>query len=92
MAEKQLDHRMRIEAAEVSSDHALAQKGQWMGLIVVVAVLVLAGYLAYLGAIAAAATIAGIDVVGLAAVFVYGSIRKRATREVDLEDADLIVE
>lgn len=92
MAEKQADHRMRMEAAEVSSDHTLAKRGQWIGMAVVLAVLVLAGYLAYLGATTAAAVVAGTDVVGLAAVFVYGSIRRRTSREVDVDDAELIVE
>ena len=92
MAERQSDHRMRMEAAEVSSEHTLAQRGQWIGMAVVLAVLVLAGYLAYLGATTAAAVVAGTDVVGLAAVFVYGSVRKRSTREVDVEDAELMVE
>ena len=92
MAEKQSNHRMRMEATEVSSEHTLAQRGQWIGMAVVLAVLMLAGYLAYLGATAAAAVVASIDVVGLAAVFVYGSVRKRSAREIDVEDAELIVE
>ena len=92
MAEKQSDHRMRMEATEVSSEHTLAQRGQWIGMAVVLAVLMLAGYLAYLGATTTAAVVAGTDVVGLAAVFVYGSIRKRSAREVDLDDAELMVE
>ena len=32
------------------------------------------------------------DLVGLAAVFVYGSLRNRVIREVHVDDADLIVE
>ncbi len=92
MAERQADHRMKIEAAEVSSDHSLAKRGQWIGMIVVFAVLGLAGYLAYLGATVAATVVAGIDVVGLAAVFVYGSIRKRSAGEIDVEDAELTLE
>ena len=67
MAENQSVHRMRMEAAEASSEHTLAQRGQWIGMVVVIAVLVLAGYLAYLGATTAAAVVAGTDVVGLAA-------------------------
>ena len=92
MAEKQSDHRMRMEVAEVSSEHTLAQRGLWIGMTVVFAVLVLTGYLAYLGATTAAAVVASTDVVGLAAVFVYGSVRKRSAREVDVDDAELIVE
>ena len=92
MAENQSVHRMRMEAAEASSEHTLAQRGQWIGMVVVIAVLVLAGYLAYLGATTAAAVVAGTDVVGLAAVFVYGSIHRRSVREIDVEDAELIVD
>ncbi len=83
---------MRMEATELSSEYTIAKRGQWIGMVVVLAVLMLAGYLAYLGATAAAAVVAGIDVVGLAAVFVYGSVRKRSTQEVDVEDAELIAE
>ena len=46
----------------------------------------------YLGATTAAVAVIGIDLVGLAAVFVYGSLRKRVIREVHVDDADLIVE
>ena len=56
------------------------------------AVLVLAGYMVYLGATTATVAVIGIDLVGLAAVFVYGSLRKRVIREVHVDDADLIVE
>ena len=92
MAERQSSHRMEMEATEVASDHILAQRGQWIGMVVVLSVLALAAYMAFLGATAAAAVVAGIDVVGLAAVFVYGSIRKRATTEIQVEDADLTSE
>ena len=92
MAERQSNHRMEMEAKENASDHVLAQRGQWIGMAVVLCVLALAGYMAFLGATTAAAVVAGIDVVGLAAVFVYGSLRKRAVSEVDVEDADLTVE
>ena len=92
MAERQSNHRMEVEAAEIASDHILARRGQWIGMVVVLSVLALAGYLAFLGATAAAAVVAGIDVVGLAAVFVYGSLHKRDTSEVYVEDADPTVE
>ena len=75
-----------------ASDHSLAQTGQWIGLTVVLAVLVLAGYMAYLGATAAAVAIVGIDLVGLAAVFVYGSLSKRVIREIQIDDTDLTPE
>ena len=92
MAERQTSHRMKMEAKTFESDHRLAQTGQWIGLAVVLAVLALAGYMAYLGATTAAVAVIGIDVVGLAAIFVYGSLRKRVVHEIHVEDDDLIVE
>ena len=69
MAERQTSHRMKMEAKTFESDHRLAQTGQWIGLAVVLAVLALAGYMAYLGATTAAVAVIGIDVVGLAAIW-----------------------
>ena len=92
MAERQSSHRMEMDATEAESDRILAQRGQWIGMAVVLSVLALAGYMAFLGATTAAAVVAGIDVVGLAAVFVYGSMRKRASTEVRVDDADLTSE
>lgn len=92
MVERQTGHRMEMEAKTAEYDHKLAHAGQWIGLTVVLAVLVLAGYMVYLGATTAAVAVIGIDLVGLAAVFVYGSLRKRVIREVHVDDADLIVE
>ena len=83
---------MKIEAMRTASDHNLAQTGQWIGLAVVLAVLVLAGYMAYLGATTAAVAVIGIDLVSLAAVFVYGSLSKRIVHEVQIDDSDLTVE
>ena len=74
-----------------ASDYSLARTGQWIGLVVVLAVLVLAGYMAYLGATTAAVAVVGIDLVGLAAVFVYGSLNKRVIHHVQVDDADLTV-
>ncbi len=82
---------MEMEARALDSDHRLARTGQWIGLIVVLAVLVLAGYMAYMGATTAAVAVIGIDLVGLAAVFVLGSLRKRVIHEIHVEDNDLIV-
>lgn len=92
MVERQTDHRMEMETRTAKYDHRLAHAGQWIGLTVVLAVLVLAGYMVYLGATTAAVAVIGIDLVGLAAVFVYGSLRKRVIREIHVDDADLIVE
>ena len=88
MIEKQSDHRIRIESTVVQSDNNLAARGQWFGLIVVLAVLGLAGYMAYLGATAAAAAVVAIDVVGLAAVFVYSRLSRRDVQERQPNDTD----
>jgi uncharacterized membrane protein len=91
MAEAQARHRMKMEEKTLESDRRLAQTGQWIGLVVVLAVLALGGYMAHLGATTAAVATIGIDVVGLAAVFVFGSLRKRVIHEVHVEDDDLLV-
>ena len=54
MVERQTAHRMEMEARTAKYDHRLAHTGQWIGLTVVLAVLVLAGYMVYLGATTAA--------------------------------------
>ena len=92
IAERQAYHDMEVEAATVESDNRLAERGQLIGFVAVVLVIALAGYLAYEGAYAAAVAAVGLDVVGLAAVFVYGSLRKRDSREIRVEDADIEVE
>ena len=88
MVEKQSDHRMKLENTALQSDNSITTRGQWFGLIVVLAVLGLAGYMAYLGATTAAAAVVAIDVVGLAAVFVYSSLNRRDTQEHQASDTD----
>lgn len=92
MVERQTRHAMEIEAATVESDNKLAQRGQLIGLVVVVLSLALAGYMAHLGATAIAAAVAGLDLVGLVAVFIYGSRRRRNATEIQVDDADIEVE
>ena len=48
--------------------------------------------MAYLGATTAAVAVIGIDLVGLATVFVFGSLRKRVTHETYADETDLPVE
>ena len=88
MAERQSEHRMRMEDKALDSDNSILTRGQWFGLIVVLAVLGLAGYMAYLGATAAAAAVVAIDVVGLAAVFVYSRLSRRDVQERQPNDTD----
>ena len=59
MAERQTSHRMEMEVRTAKYDHRLAHAGQWIGLTVVLAVLVLAGYMVYLGATTAAVAVIG---------------------------------
>ena len=93
MVERQTAHRMEMEARTAKYDHRLAHTGQWIGLTVVLSQFwYLQGIWFYLGATTAAVAVIGIDLVGLAAVFVYGSLRNRVIREVHVDDADLIVE
>lgn len=92
MVENQNTHRMKMESVTLAGDQKLAERGQWIGLIVVIAVLLLAAFMAYLGATAMAAAVVAIDIVGLAAIFIYGSIRNRVVREIQVEDGDVIVE
>ena len=92
MVENQNTHRMKMESVTLAGDQKLAERGQWIGLIVVIAVLLLAAFMAYLGATAMATAVVAIDIVGLAAIFVYGSIRNRVVREIQVEDGDVIVE
>ena len=88
MAERQAEHRINMDVESLKSDNNLATRGQWFGLIVVLAVLGLAGYMAYLGATMAAAAVVAIDVVGLAAVFVYSRLSRQNTRERQPRDTD----
>ena len=77
MAENRAAHDMEMERLEQASEARLAIWGQWLGLAVVLGVLILAAYMANLGATTAAAVVTGVDLVGLAAVFVLGSSRRR---------------
>ncbi|WP_407911576.1 hypothetical protein [Kitasatospora sp. NE20-6] len=56
-----------------------ARRGQHLGFLAVLLVMVLAGYVASLGQASWAAAIAGIDVVGVAGVFVTGQVVTRKT-------------
>lgn len=88
MAERRAEHDITMESESLKADSKLAFRGQWFGLIVVLSVLALAGYMTYLGATAAAAAVVAIDVVGLAAVFVYSRLSRRDVQERQPNDTD----
>ncbi len=77
MAEERAAHDREMERAEQAADARIAMRGQWVGFAVVLGVLALAGWMVYSGATTAAAIVAGIDLVGLAGVFVLGSTRRQ---------------
>ena len=77
MAENRAAHDMEMERLEQPAEARLPMWGQWLGLAVALGVLILAAYMAYLGSTTAAAVVTGVDLVGLAAVFVLGSSRRR---------------
>ncbi len=92
MAERQAEHRINMDIESLKDDNKLALRGQRFGLIVVLAVLGLAGYMTYLGATWEAAAVVGIDVVGLAAVFVYSRLNRRDPQEHQPVDTDDYIE
>lgn len=69
LVEKRAEHDMWMERAPYELPAAVAKRGQMLGLIAVIAVLMLAAYCAYLGHRWLAGILTGIDIIGLAAVF-----------------------
>ncbi len=94
MSEREFEHQLDMESGQldmerdqIASDNSLAMRGQWIGFAVVLASLCLAGYMAYLDEAVVAAVIAGLNLVGLAGVFVYGGLRRRAAQR-HMQDTD----
>ncbi|MDA1349682.1 MAG: DUF2335 domain-containing protein [Chloroflexi bacterium] len=81
MAEEQQSHRISLEKTVVGGDSKRAYIGLGAGLTVALTVIVVAGGLIIKGHDWAGVTIAGIDLVSLTAVFVYGTRSRRAERE-----------
>ncbi len=78
LIELQTNHRMSLEKAVVNSDIRRASTGLWLGFLISLVALALAGYCSYRGLQVAACFIAGADIVSLAGVFVYGTkVRSR---------------
>jgi uncharacterized membrane protein len=83
MAEAEQRHRQALEIQQqtdgadihkvaIAGQIQINKRGQWFGFSICFAVLLLAGYFAYLGFGTAAAAMASLDLVSLAAVFVIG--------------------
>lgn len=69
----QIDADYTARTAPYKEPGKVARRGQYSGLIAVVAVLLFCGYLAFLGHVLSASLIAAFDLVALAAVFASGN-------------------
>ena len=73
MAEKQSDHRMLMERKIISGDSNRSYLGLGAGFILSVMVILGGFYLIFQGHDLAGSVLIGLNLVGLAGVFVYGS-------------------
>ena len=80
MAEKQSDHRMQLENQVVRADIQRSNLGLAAGLIIALAFLGVSYLLIDGGHETAGAVLGTVDIVGLAGVFVYGTISRRQER------------
>ena len=80
MAENQAEHRQEIEKVAVKGGNSRSWWGLWLGFSIAVIALAASVVLVLTGHSPAGITIAGIDIVGLAAVFVYGKSDQRKER------------
>ena len=80
MAEQQSNHRIQMEKAVVSGDSRRSYVGILAAFILSAMVIVGGIYLIVNGHDWAGATLIGLDLVGLAGVFVYGTNARRAER------------
>ncbi len=78
MAENEQAHRHAIERIETGEPFRLARRGQMLALSVVVLILVFASFLAIIGHPYLAATVVGIDLLGLVIVFITGQSTRPA--------------
>jgi len=80
MAENQAEHRQFLEKTAIRGDSRRAFCGLWVGGFISFSVLVGAVFLISTGHDVAGAVVGGLDVVGLASVFVYGTVSRRTER------------
>lgn len=81
MAEKQLDHRMQMEETVVKGDSRRSYLGLTAGFILSAAIIAGGVFLVANGHDMAGGLLVGVNIVGLAGVFVYGTHSRRAERE-----------
>ena len=75
-AEKQLDHRIKIEKTGVKRSFNQSSTGQWMGFLVAIAFGFIAWDLAKSGQTVVASILGTVDLVALVAVFITGKLFK----------------
>lgn len=80
MAEQQTRHRQAMERTVIEGDTKRAYLGLWVGGFVTLSVLGASMFLISKGHDWAGALIASLDIVGLASIFVYGTISRRRER------------
>ena len=81
MSERQMDHRIQLEQKVVGGDSTRSNLGLAAAFIVAVIALLGSIYVIDQGYTWAGVAIFGIDIVGLASVFVHGTRARRAERE-----------
>lgn len=81
MAEQQAAHRQRIETLAVQTQARRSIHGLWIGGGLSFATILVAAALAFTGHQTAGIAFAGMNIAGLAGVFVYGSVSMRKERE-----------
>lgn len=72
MAEKEQTHRHSRESSNDVADNKIKVRGQWLGIVSLFLILLLAGYLAYLGHPNSAVTLAIGTVASVVGIFVFG--------------------
>lgn len=80
MVDRQEQHRQRLEEVTIRGNDRRATQGIWIGAGLSVLFLVAAFVLGILGHQVAAGVIGGVDIVGLATVFVVGRREQRVER------------
>jgi uncharacterized membrane protein len=81
MAEGQSSHRQALETVAVNGGHRRSWWGLWLGFASTLVVMGLGAGMVFAGHDAAGASVMGIDVVGLASVFVYAQQSQRRERQ-----------